>query len=62
MVSSLQLFPIVTTTGLSPSSSAMFEQLIIPLFGSNVNGIDPPLSVVVMFELSETFTVFILII
>ena len=62
IVSLLQAFSIVTAIGLSPSSRVMFEQLIIPLFGSNVNGVDPPLSVAVIFEIAGTFTVAILII
>ena len=60
IVSLLQSFSIVTTTGLSPSSRVMFEQLIIPPFASNVNGTVPPLSVVVMLEIAGTLKVAIL--
>ena len=62
IVSLLQSFSIATTTVLFPSCKGILEQLIIPLFASNVNGTEAPLSVVVILELAGIFTVLTLII
>ena len=62
IVSLLQSFPIVTTTGFTPTCNGILEQSIIPLFGLNVNGIELPFSVTEMFVLLGTFSVLILII